>query len=899
MGDEELRREVESLLMQDVTSDGVLERVAEDAAFLVSAAGRRLPAAIGRYRVLALVGEGGMGLVYEAEQDHPRRVVALKVIRAGLPSADLLRRFDRESHALGRLQHPGIARIYEAGTAETELGPQPYLAMEFIRGASILEHAKAQRLNTRQRLEIMAQVCDAVQHAHQRGIVHRDLKPNNILVDETGQPKILDFGVARITDADVETTRQTGLGELVGTLTYMSPEQVLGDPLELDARSDIYSIGVVLYELLAGCLPYKVDRKVYEAARTIREESPAPLGRVSGAYRGDLETIVAKALDKDKARRYESASGLATDIRRFLHNEPILARPPSAGYQLRKFSIRHKGLVGAVIAILVALVVGILVSTREAIRADRAERTAIAARDRAIVAERTATKERDKTVRAVQSANRERQRAEQERNHAVEETQRADTEAATAKAVNDFLQNDLLAEAAAQTQSGPNTKPNPDLRVRTALDRAAARIAGKLNSQPAVEASIRDTIGITYSNLGLLPQAQSQLERALELRRLTLGAEHKDTLHTIRELGDLYIREGKYASAEPLLIKLVETLRHLRGDGHPDTLGAVSELALLASASRGDHAHAEALLAKVLEVQRHVIGESHPDTLAVMNNLAVQYTDEGKYAQAEELYKETVRIKRRVLGEEHPQTLLSMNSLGVTYRKQGKYAEAEPLLTAALEARRRVEGDQHNDTLASMNSLALLYEAEGKYAQAEPLLKRTIETRGRVLGEDNPDTLASMNNLADLYLHVGRRTEAELLFHELLERRRRVLGAEHPNTAKVLTSLGELKLEQRECADAERFFREALSVREKKTPDAWERFYVQSLLGAALAGQTKYADAEPLLIAGYQGLIERRTTIPFENRSALDQIPHWIVQLYESWAKPDKALAWRDPVAKR
>ena len=314
-------------------------------------------------------------------------------------------------------------------------------------------------------------------HAHQRGLIHRDLKPGNILVDETGQPKILDFGVARVTEGDAQATRQTDLGQLVGTLAYMSPEQVLADPLALDTRSDVYALGVILYELLAGRLPYTVSHKLHEAVQTIREEDPTRLSSLSRNYRGDIETIVAKALEKDKARRYASAADLAADIRRYLEDEPITARPASASYQLQKFARRHKALVGGLAAVFVVLVAGIAASTWQAVRARRAEQTAVSAQQ-------------------------------------------------TAQAVNDFLQNDLLGQASPNNQAGPDTKPNPDLTVRAALDRAAAKVEGKFTKQPLVEASIRQTIGTTYIDLGLYPDAEQQLLRSLELRRRVPGEKH-------------------------------------------------------------------------------------------------------------------------------------------------------------------------------------------------------------------------------------------------------------------------------------------------------------------------------------------------------------------------------------
>ena len=945
-GDVVLREEVESLLANadahlsnpsarpelarlwdhiagnsDIDSQGPSHAAADSGmASAINGTISALPSNIGPYRILRLLGEGGMGLVYEAEQEHPRRTVALKVIKSGLTDPKLIRRFEHELLALGRLQHPGIAQIYEAGTAETGFGPQPYFAMEFIRGQPLLEYAEVHQPNTLQRLDLIAKVCDAVHHAHQRGVIHRDLKPGNILVDETGQPKILDFGVARATDSDARMTHQTDLGQIVGTLAYMSPEQVLADPLELDTRSDVYALGVVLYQVLAGRLPYKVSTRLPEAVRTIREVEPTPLSTISGAYRGDIETIVGKALEKDKTRRYASAAELAADIRRYLHDEPIMARPASTIYQLQKFARRHKALVLGIAAVFIVLIAGIIVSTRETARANR--------------------------------------------------------EAATSRAISDFLQNDLLAQASAANQATPNNNPDPDLKVRTALDRAASRISGRFDKQPEVEAAIRATIGQTYTDLGLYPQARTQLERALDLQRRVLGpknpetlktlnrigysaflqgkypeaeallrqtldmqrrvlgAEHLDTLKSMNNLGNVLRQEGKYSQAEALDTEVIDIQRRILGAEHPDTL---SSMASLASIYRyeGKYPQAETLSSQVLQIRRRVLGPDHPDTLKSMNSLANVYLNEDEFPHAEALYSQTLEIRRRVLGPEHPDTLASMINLSITYFADGKFPEAETLDNQTLEIQRRVIGPEHPNTMASMHSLANAFSAQGKYPQAEELDRQVVDIRRRVLGPDHPDTLSSLDDLARVYAARGEYRRAEALFRELLETERRVLGPDHPDTLSVVSAIGHMyqrwgkyglaetyaiqALEgrrhvlgsdnlatmvsvedlalaydsQEKFAEAEPLAREALELNQKKQPEDWDMFRAESLLGASLAGQKRYAEAEPLLVEGYRGMAARKDRVLMPNWYNLDLARDWLVELYQAWDKPEKAAKWR------
>jgi tetratricopeptide (TPR) repeat protein/tRNA A-37 threonylcarbamoyl transferase component Bud32 len=1065
-GDEELEREVRSLLAAGKEAASFLLNPAIEVAAQAMAAeragtrdgedetapGHILPGQIGRYRVLRLLGEGGMGVVYEAVQEHPHRTVALKVVKPGLDSS-LLRRFEHESQALARLQHPGIAQIYEAGVADTGFGPQPYFAMEFIHGQPLHKYTEAHHLKVKERLDLMGKICQAVEHAHQRGLIHRDLKPGNILVDETGQPKILDFGVARVTDSDTQVTRQTDVGQLVGTLEYMSPEQVLADPMEIDTRSDVYALGVILYEMLAGRRPYKLSQRLHEAVLTIREEDPAPLSSVSGQYRGDIETIVAKALEKDKARRYGSAAELAEDIQRHLADEPILARPASAAYQLRKFARRNKPLVAGVAAVFAVLVAGVVASTWEATQARRE-------RDRAAAAERLASSQRDRALFSQQTAKAAEARALEERNRVIAEKNRADTESAIAIAVNNFLRNDLLAQAGARTQAVLGAKPDRDLKVRTALDRAAKRIEGKFPSQPLVEASIRQTIGSTYLDLGSLTEAQRELERAVDVRRRLLGEQHKDTLESLNSLANVLQEQGRYPQAEALNTEILAIERRTLGDQHRDTLSGMNSLAsvfrsegkydpaaALAGAAlemqrrllgekhpdtlsttvnlarikmeQGDYPQAETLLTDAMRLRKQVLGEEHPDTLSSMDLLSLVYRSEGKYKQAEQLSEQTLGVRRRVLGPEHPATVDTMNSLGLLYRidgnykqaeellsqaleigrrtlgeehpttltamnelpgvywVEGRYADAEPLYTKVLEIQRRLLGAEHQETLSITNNLALVYLSEGKYPEGEPLLKKVLDARRRTLpeghpdtlrtmnnlavtylsegkyvqaeplyvearelqrrklGQDHPDTLLSTNNLAGLYLHEGKYEQAEALYSEsidgrrrtlgehnpdtlismndfaallerrgdlvrardlfakVLEARRQVLGPEHPVTASTLVSLGRVLSKQQQYTEAEPPLREALRVLEKKTPEAWTRFNGENMLGAALAGQGKYQEAEPMLLSGYEGLVARESSIPFPLLINIEQAGQRIVQLYRDWGKAEQVTAWQ------
>ena len=810
--DDELRREAE-VMLADALSDETVRLAAPRGAYAgagaldYAAAGAShagwTPEVIGSFRVIRVVGEGGMGVVYEAQQQEPSRTVALKIIRPGLATPEVLRRFRQETQALGRLQHPGIAQIYEAGTADTPFGPQPYFAMEFIRGTSLKRYVEQHKVSLRHRLELMARICDAVHHAHQRGLIHRDLKPSNILIDDYGQPKILDFGVARLTDSDVKVTRHTDQGQLIGTLTYMSPEQVLADPLELDTRSDVYALGVILYELLAGRLPYDVGTRIHEAVRTIQQEDPKRLSSISRVFRGDLETIAAKALEKDKTRRYGSAAALAADIRRYLQNEPISARPASATYQLQKFARRHRAVVTGVVAVIVVLAAGVAGTAREAIRARRAERAAITAEQ-------------------------------------------------SAEAINDFLRNDVLAQASANTQAGPGARIDPDLKVRTALDRAAGSIGERFQGRPIVEASIRHTIGDTYRELGAYPESMAQLDRALELRRANLGDEHPETLESMHIRGHVLYLQAKYAEAEPIFNAVLAARTRTLGETHRETLLSLNSLAMLYY-SRAEHAKAEPLLQKYVDAMRQLHGEEHRETANGLNDLAGLYKVMGKYKEAEPLYVKALAIRERVAGEESPETMATLNDLGHLYRLMNRYKEAEPLYIRSVELRRRILGNDHSETAIGVGNLGNLYLNMGDYAKAEPLLLESMQARLRIWGENHPDTANGINNVATLYGIMNRREESLPLYARALDIRRRTLGDEHRLT---LQSVANLAIEYRVVGrykEAETLLAPAVETARRVYGDGHpETVIAVKSLANIYRLQKKFALAEPLATAALE-----------------------------------------------
>lgn len=772
----------------------------------------RFPANIGRYRIVRLLGEGGMGAVYEAEQDQPRRSVALKVVKSGWASPDLLRRFQQEFQTLGRLHHPGIAQIYDAGTADTGFGSQPFFAMEIIHGKPLTVYADEHHLNTHQRLALMIQVCEAVKHAHQRGIIHRDLKPGNILVDENGQPKILDFGLAHVTDSDGKATRQTDMGQLLGTLAYMSPEQVLADPLAVDTRSDVYALGVILYELLANRMPYTLSQHLHEVVQTIRETDPAALSSINKEYRGDVETIVAKALEKDKARRYGSAAELAADIQRCLEDRPILAQPASTSYKVQKFARRHKILVAAGTTVFLVLVAAATVSTLQAVRARRAEAA-------------------------------------------------AKQESAIARAVNQFLQDDLLSQANTTAQSGTEVAPDPDVKVRTLLDRAAAQVGKRFAGQPLVESEIEKTIGVTYMGMGLFSEAEKHLRRAYELSAAKRGSDDPETLAMLMEVSSAESNQGKNVEAVKAAKAVLAGDTRQLGPENPQTVVAMQNLGALYLGT-SQYAEAEPLLKKALAFQVRHAGYDNQDTLNTSDSLAELYIEQARYSEASPYLAKGMESYRRVFGPEHPATLTEMYGLAKVLGGQGKYPEAERLFTEVLAVNQRVRGPRHPYTLSTAVNLGVVYAQEGKFAEAIPLMEGVVHDSREVSGAGSPDTLKDESELAWAYDSKGDLPRAENLWQTALQGYRALGKDSESDAAEAAELLGQNLVRQGKFSQAEALLRPALAFRKKGGADDWQLFRAQAFLGSALAGLRQDSEAEPVLSSGYNGLKQHAQRMP-------------------------------------
>lgn len=784
-GDRELLSEVLELLKEDEASVGAgpLDRPALGEGFALSdfAPGDRanqppLPESIGKYRVKRLLGVGGMGIVYEAEQSHPRRTVALKVINAGVATPEMLQRFHHEAEVLARLQHPGIAQIYEAGTFDSSDSEQlaserPYFAMELVHGEPVTNYVSKRHLGIRERLEVIAGICDAVQHAHQRGVIHRDLKPGNILVedavDEAGvandaarsragsvsrlraQPKILDFGIARATDHDRQTASiHTQDGQLLGTLPYMSPEQATGQWDAVDTRSDVYTLGVIAYEVLGEQLPYDVrDQSVAAAVHTISQQPPTSLSTVDRRLAGDVETIIGKALEKDRSRRYQSASEFASDIRRYLADEPIQARPPSALYQLRKMALRHKPVViGASIAGIVAIASVIVISFA----------LASSIRDRNDLRRQTAI----------------------------------------ANAVNAFLNEDILAAASSDLED------RSSVTVRQVLDEASEAIeAGRFDDEPAVEAAIRLTIGRTYRDLGELDRAEPHLEESLDLHLLTYPRESEPVTTAMNELGKLYSAQDRPEETIALWTEVLELKRKVFGESHQTTIISISNLG---SIYREQRRYAEAL---PLHEEAHRLAIRHlpPDNdwrIVSTRHLASMYRDLERYAEAEPLFNESIDAMREHFGPHHNETLRAMNSLSLMYQELDRYEDAERMLREILATFLDRADPGHPNALAYRHNLGVLLLRTDREAEAVELFEENLPLMYDTLGRGHRGTIFTSMSLAEAYDDLGRPQDADRMLEDVLADSERLNGEDHIETLRIIERTLDVYLDRKDARRA-------------------------------------------------------------------------------------------------
>ena len=778
-GQPELRAAVEALLAAHEASDGFLNRPPQHLGETVDShpipadhnatgevAPNPVPAALhgpataefrgkldtnaliaGRYTLQERIGEGGMGEVWVAKQTEPvKRKVALKLIKPGMDSRAVLQRFEQERQALALMDHPNIARVLDAGLTPTG---HPFFVMELVNGLPLTKFCDEAKLTPKERLELFVPICQAVQHAHQKGIVHRDLKPANILVtliDGKPVPRVIDFGVAKATAGKLtDESLSTQFGAVVGTLEYMSPEQAGFSGEDIDTRSDIYSLGVILYELLTGLRPIDANRLKQaahtEMLRIIREEEPPkPSTRLStegslpslaavrqteprklmALLRGELDWVVMKCLEKQRARRYETANGLARDIERYLADEPVEARPPSAGYRLGKFLRRHKGAVLAASLVGLALIGGLIGTSVGMVRAEQ----------RRLEAERA--KEREAEQRGLAQANEAKALAAATAEKAAkEQTERR--LAQIEKGVDLFAGLLRGINPRHEELGGPTVYQQLRERAEKAADQLDAESVG----DPLAVARLQTIYGDTLRELGNAAKAVELLEKARRTRERELGADHPDTLNTLNNLAEAYRDAGRTREA----IALLEQVRDAR----------VKKL-----------------------------GADHPNTLTTLNNLALAYRAAGRTPEAIALLEQVRDARVKKLGADHPSTLTTLNNLAGAYRDAGRTHEAIALLEQVRDARVKKLGADHPDTLDTLSNLAGAYRAAGRTHEAIALLEQVRDAGVKKLGADHPNTLATLGSLAGAYRDAGRTPEAIALYEQVRDARVKKLGADHP-----------------------------------------------------------------------------------------------------------------------
>jgi tetratricopeptide (TPR) repeat protein len=818
-----------------------------------------VPCRFGNYELLERLGKGGMGIVWKAKLVGTERIVALKqVVAAEFASSAAIERFKVEARAAAALDHPGIVPVYDIG----EVGPRPYYTMPVVEGGSLRARLAEGPIAPNTAARLLLQLADAVQHAHDRGVIHRDLKPENVLLQNVGgravtsevgrgaadsaedrtatmTPRLTDFGLARAATPGGDAATQTG--SLLGTPSYMAPEQATGDNLRVGPVTDVYGLGAVLYCCLTGRPPFQAANML-ETLRQVREQEPVPVRLLNAAVPRDLETICLKCLEKEPRRRYRSAAELGADLQRFERREPILAAPAGVFTRLGKWVWRQPAVACLIAAVATSLLGGAIAFAWQARIAGRERDAAIAARaeskQRADELQQVADFQArvlgqvDPTAAGLQ----------------LEQNVRAQFTAALARA--GVPESDRAKQVHAFVDEWNRVNPTDaarDLIDSTILKPAVDAVDKQFAGQPLVDAALRQVLASRYGQLGLYDVAFSLQDQVLSTRRRVLGDDHLETVRSMEAMGLLQQYRGKLPEAEGLLRQVLEWRRRVLGDDHSDTLSAMSNLGDVLRA-QAKYKEAETLCRSALAERRRVSGEEHLLTLACLDKMGFLLCEEGKFPEAEACYHEVLEKRRRIFGDDHIDTLQSIDNLGILLNDEGKRAEALQCFREVLAKRRRVLGETHPLAVATLQNLATTLSQSGKRSEAESLYREALAAQQSSLGADHPQTLMTLNNLAVALIEQGKLAEAEPMCREMLERRRKVSGMTHPDTLLANNNLGSLLRRENKLAEAEVYVRRTLDIAQRTLGDDHpDTLVYRHNLGVALRELKKPAEAEPYL----------------------------------------------------